>query len=126
MITVKYVKVNEYEYEGVVNADELSPREQDLLGVKPGEEVEVGGEFRVTFDDDIAMVEIETCIVIGNQVVTSKGDYYTPHFDLEDVDLDRLATDIEQYAGQTGEYLEWLRDYEASMVDYAMDAVQNR
>lgn len=149
MLNVNITKVKGYSYTGYILDSELSDSQLETLGLKRDEyqnEILVEGDFVVEWDDDIPMIQIENCQVLGalngktyngplynlqwsdleTGILNSKTVYgpvpatYTLDLSLDDINTEAMENSVSEW--DTGY---WHEDKLSSQIDAAYDSYKD-
>lgn len=118
MLKIKNIKIKKYEFAGDVSLYDLSKEQLAKLKIDVdtahSDEVEVFGDFSVTFDGNEPTVTVDSLTIEGAAGIT--------------LDLDDKDYDSEMIAGEIQEHDDgnWYQDHLESLGDKAYDDMRDR
>lgn len=118
-LEISLTKVSQYEFQGKMRSNQLFAHEIMLLGINQDlenapEEIEVSGDFNVSWDREIPLVNIEALYAFY-------GDKDL-EFNIDFIDLEELCEEIEQ----SGHDEDWKADLLAKMGDRQYDSLMDK
>ena len=136
MIRPIAITSSKYDFDCEINPLELTDAQIEELGFDVGDpltyelNLKASGTFTVEWDDDCAMVQVDSLVVEGNiipnkVIITAVGDVPARRFldlDLNHVEVEYIGERIEKY----GDHAYWDEDRLSSAIDAACDYFEDR
>lgn len=120
-LKISLTKIGQYEFEGKITSGQLFVHEMGQLGINPKspeenipEEINVSGNFDVSWDHEIPLVVIEELYAIHKDKDLE--------FNIDFIDLTKLCEEIEQ----SGHDEDWKVDLLAKMGDRQYDTLMDK